>query len=126
SPGLGMGQAWVVSDVLKWSGPLTPIGQSDIDSELARLAHSFEETLAELDRHAKRIETEFDSALAGIFRAHGAMLRELFTSGEFERELRPTLLTAEAVVRRGLQRCNDKLQKLEDQTLRQRADDVLD
>ena len=63
SPGLGMGQAWVVSDVLKWSGPLTPIGQNDVDGELARLAHSFEETLAELDRHAKRIEAEFDSAL---------------------------------------------------------------
>src|SRR5439155_17972274 len=57
---------------------------------------------------------------------HGAVLRELFTSGEFERELRASLLTAEAVVRRVLQRWYDKLQKLENQTLRQRADDVLD
>ena len=42
SPGLGMGRAWVVGDVLKWSGPPAPIGQSDVDGELARLAHAFE------------------------------------------------------------------------------------
>ncbi len=126
SPGLGMGRAWVVGDVLKWSGPPTPIGQDDVDGELVRLAHSYEETLAELDQYARRIEAEFDSALAGIFRAHGEMLRELFASGEFERELRASLLTAEAVVRRVLQRWYQKFETLENQTLRQRADDVLD
>jgi phosphoenolpyruvate-protein phosphotransferase len=126
SPGLGMGRAWVVGDVLKWSGPATPIGQNDVDDELVRLAHSFEETLAELDQHARRIEVEFDSALAGIFRAHGEILRGLFASGEFERELRASLLTAEAVVRRVLLRWYQKLEALENQTFRQRADDVLD
>ena len=44
---------------------------NDVDRELDRLTHSFEETLAELEQSAKRIESEFDSALAGIFRAHG-------------------------------------------------------
>lgn len=44
SPGLGMGQAWVVGDVLKWSGPPAPIGQNDVDSELLRLAHCVGET----------------------------------------------------------------------------------
>ncbi len=126
SPGLGMGRAWIVADVLKWSGPPAPIGPNDVDSELARLARSFEETLAELDQYAKRIEVEFDAGLAGIFRAHGAMLRELFASGEFERELRVSLLTAEAVVRRVLQRWYQKFERLDNQTLRQRADDVLD
>src|SRR5713101_4361341 len=76
SPGLGMGQAWVVADVLKWGGPPAPIGQDDVDGELVRLAHSVEEALTELDQHAERIEVEFDSALAGIFRAHGLMLRD--------------------------------------------------
>ena len=68
SPGLGMGRAWVVGDVLKWSGPPAPIGRNDVDGELVRLAHSVEEALAELDQYAKRIEAEFDSTLAGIFR----------------------------------------------------------
>ena len=126
SPGLGMGRAWVMGDVLKWTGSRVPIALNDVDGELLRLARSFEETLAELDQYAKRIEVEFDSALAGIFRAHGEMLRELFASGEFERELRASLLTAEAVVSQVLLRWYQKFEALENQTFRQRADDVLD
>jgi phosphoenolpyruvate-protein phosphotransferase len=126
SQGLGMGQAWVVGDVLKWSAPTATIAQQDVDGELLRLARSFEDALAELDEYARRIEVEFDAALAGIFRAHGVMLRELFASGEFERELRASLLTAEAVVGRVLLRWYQKFAKLENPTFRQRADDVLD
>src|SRR5262249_14874304 len=85
-----------------------------------------EETLAELDQRARRIEVEFDAALAGIFRAHGVILRELFASGEFERELRASLLTAEAAVRRVLQQWYQKFEALNNQTFRERADDVLD
>jgi phosphoenolpyruvate-protein phosphotransferase len=125
SPGLGMGPAWVVGDVLKAGGPTT-IAESGVDGELVRLSQSFDETLAELDERAKRIEAEFDASLAGIFRAHGDMLRNLMTSGEFERELRTSLLTAEATVRRVLLRWHKKFEAIENQALRQRADDVID
>jgi phosphoenolpyruvate-protein phosphotransferase len=125
SPGLAMGPAWVVGDVLKSKAP-TPIAETGVDAELVRLARSFEETLADLNERAKRIEAEFDASLAGIFRAHGDMLRDLMTSGEFERELRSSLLTAESVVRRVLLRWYKKFEAIENQALRQRADDVLD
>src|SRR5215472_13935291 len=91
APGLAMGPAWVVSDPLHWGGPATSIGKDDVEKELVRLRHSFEETLAELDQYAQRIEGEFDAALAGIFRAHGEMLRSLLASGELERELHQSL-----------------------------------
>ena len=68
SPGLGVGLAWVVGDVLTWTGPPATIGQNAVDGELVRLAHAVEETLAQLDQYAQRIEAEFDSTLAGIFR----------------------------------------------------------
>jgi len=126
APGLGSGPAWVVADVLKWSGPPTSIGQKDVDGELIRLAHSIQEALVELEQYAKRIEAEFDSELAGIFRAHGEMLRSLFASGEFERELRASLETAEAVVRRVLQRWYRNFKGLANRSFQQRADDVLD
>jgi phosphoenolpyruvate-protein phosphotransferase len=126
APGLALGQAWVVSDVLTGSGPPTSVGKADLDHERRRLARAYEETLAELEDHAKRIEGEFDAALAGIFRAHGEILHSLFASGEFERELRESLLTAEAVVGRVLQRWYRKFEAIENPTLRQRADDVLD
>ena len=126
APGLGMGKAWVIGDVLKCTGMTDVIGQDDVERELSRLKQSFEETLAELEQSSKRIEFEFDTALAGIFRAHGVMLRDLFASGEFERELRTSLLTAETAVRRVFHRWYQKFEALENQTLRQRADDVLD
>jgi phosphoenolpyruvate-protein phosphotransferase len=126
APGLAMGPAWIVRDPLRWDGPARSIGKDDIEKELIRLRHSFEETLAELDQYAQRIEGEFDAALAGIFRAHGQMLRSLLASGEFELELRENMLVAEAVVGRVLQRWYRKIVAIEDPTLRQRADDVLD
>ncbi|HKD35152.1 MAG TPA: phosphoenolpyruvate-utilizing N-terminal domain-containing protein, partial [Pirellulales bacterium] len=113
APGLGMGRAWVVGDLLKSNGPPSPIDRDQVDTELIRLTRSFEDALAELDQRAKRIETEFDSALAGIFRAHGEMLRELFTSGEFERELRASLVSAEWVVRQVLRRWYKKFEAME-------------
>jgi phosphoenolpyruvate-protein phosphotransferase len=121
-----MGPAWVVGDVLKCSGPPPTISPDHVDRELARLIHAVEETLAELDQVSQRIETEFDSALAGIFRSHGAILRGLLASGEFEHELRASRLTAEAVVQRVFQRWYHKLEALENPTFRGRADDVLD
>src|SRR6476620_3178932 len=98
APGLGMGKAWVVGDVLKCTGATQGICEDDVERELNRLNQSFQETLAELDKSSQRIEFEFDAALAGIFRAHGLMLRDLLASGECERELRTSLLTAETAV----------------------------
>jgi phosphoenolpyruvate-protein phosphotransferase len=126
APGLGMGRAWVVGDLLTYGGDPRTIGAHEIDSELLRLTTSFEQTLAELQVYAERIEAEFDSALAGVFRAHSAMLRDLFASGDFEKEMRASLITAEAVVRRIFQRWYQKFSEMENQTFRERADDLLD
>jgi phosphoenolpyruvate-protein phosphotransferase len=126
APGLGMGRAWVVGDLLRFDGAQPTIGQEGVGREVDRLRHAFEETFAELEESARRIESEFDSSLGGIFRAHGTMLRGLVDSGEFERELRTSSLTAESAVRRVLNRWYQKFEALENQTLRQRADDVLD
>ncbi len=121
------GRAWVVGDALRSDGLPQTLGADAADGECERLAHSFAETFAELDQSARRIESEFDSALAGIFRAHGTMLRGLVESGEFEREVRTSSLTAEWAVRRVLKRWYQKFEgaRKPDAAL-QRADDVLD
>src|SRR4051812_25066724 len=64
APGLGMGNAWVVGDVLKGADATDAIGQGDVERELERLKRCFEETLAELEQSSQRIEFEFDAALA--------------------------------------------------------------
>jgi phosphoenolpyruvate-protein phosphotransferase len=126
APGFGMGQAWVLGNELTLGSPMRLIGDDEVDRELRRLKHSYEETLAELEHSAERIASEFDSTLAGIFRAHGEMLRDLFASGQFEREVRGSLFTAEAAVRSVLRRWYQKFKAMENQTIRERADDVLD
>src|SRR5580698_2179304 len=126
APGLGMGRAWVVGDVLYYDGTQPTVAPEEVGPEWDRLRQAFEETFSELELSAKRIESEFDSALAGIFRAHGTMLRGLVDSGEFENELKNSSLAAETAVRRVLNRWYKKFKALENQTLRQRADDVLD
>ena len=127
APGLGMGRAWVIGDVLKGGGAAPEaIGQDGVERELAKLHKSYEETLAELERSAERIEFEFGAAPAGIFRAHGTMLRDLFASGDFEREIKTSLVTAATAVRRVFRSWYQKFEALENSTLRQRADDVVD
>ena len=69
APGVAMGPAWVVADVLQPSDAPPKIGQAQIDSELLRLKHAFGEALVEIDEYARRIESEFDSTLAGVFGA---------------------------------------------------------
>jgi phosphoenolpyruvate-protein phosphotransferase len=126
APGLGLGRAWVVGDVLTCGGAPQVIGLEEVEYELRRLKQSVEETLAELERSAGRIESEFNTALAGIFRAHGALLGDLLTTGEFERELRTSSLTAEAAVRRVFKRWYKQFEAVENPALRERADDVRD
>jgi phosphoenolpyruvate-protein phosphotransferase len=126
APGLGMGRAWIIGDVLNCGNTVADITTSQVDGELARFKRTIDATLAELDQYAARIEAEFDSTLAGVFRAHGQMLRDLFMTQEFERELRESLLTAEAIVQRVLKRWYKKFEAIEDPTLRERADDLLD
>ena len=126
SPGVGIGHAWVVGDILKRDGTPDAVSADKVECELARLNEAFEATLFEIEESASRIEFEFDASLAGIFRAHAAMLRDLFASGEFERELRASMFTAETVVRRIFKLWYQKFESLPDETFRERADDVLD
>jgi phosphoenolpyruvate-protein phosphotransferase len=126
SPGLGMGKAWIVGDVLKCSGDGRRIEAHEIDRELSRIRASVAETANELKESARRIEEQFDAGLAGIFHAHGTMLNSLLSSGEFEQELRGSLVAAEATVARVFRRWQEKFQSLKSETFRQWAFDFVD
>ena len=126
APGLGMGRAWVVADVLKPGGTPAAIGPHEIDGELLRLKRSFEESLAEIDQYraAHRVRIRFDprGRLSRMARCCAAFLPR----GNSNARLRASLVTAEAVVRLVLERWYQKFKSLESPLLRQRADDVLD
>src|SRR5712664_1300273 len=125
SPGVGMGPAWLVVDVLKSAPDPAAIARDQIASEWSRVLTSFEQTRRELEDSTLRIEEQFDAALAGIFRAHGMMLDGILSSGEIERELE-SLVGAEGAVRRVFRRLHERFRALKGPTLQQRADDVAD
>jgi len=87
SPGVGMGPAWLVVDLLKSAPDPVAIARDQIAGEWSRILTSFEQTRREVEDSALRIEEQFDAALAGIFRAHGMMLDGILSSGEIKREL---------------------------------------
>jgi phosphoenolpyruvate-protein phosphotransferase len=125
SPGVGMGPAWLVVDLLKSAPDPAAIARDQIAGEWSRILTSFEQTRRELEDSALRIEEQFDATLAGIFRAHGMMLDGILSSGEIERELE-SLVGAEAAVRRVFRRLHERFMALKGATLQQRADDVAD
>ena len=126
SHGLGMGAARVVGDILCCRGLARPISADDIERELGRLRVAFDETRAELQESARRVEEQFNAHLADIFRAHEMMLEGLFSSDEFAQELRASLVSAEAAVRRVFRRWREAFQSVKNETLQQRADDIVD
>jgi phosphoenolpyruvate-protein phosphotransferase len=125
SPGVGMGPAWLVVDLLKSAPDPAAIAREEIAGEWSRIQTSFEQARRELEDSALRIEEQFDAGLAGIFRAHGMMLDGILSSGEIERELE-SLIDAEAAVRRVFRRRRERFMALKGHTLQQRADDVAD
>jgi phosphoenolpyruvate-protein phosphotransferase len=126
SPGLGMGKAWIAGDLLRLGADGRRIKPHEIEHELGRIQRAFDESQTELEESARRIEEQFNAALAGIFRAHVMMLQSLLSLGEFERELRSSLVNAEAAVGRVFHRWQEKFQSLKGETFQQRADDIAD
>lgn len=81
---------------------------------------------AELEEAARRLSEQIDPSLAEIIRAHRLMLESLLSSNEFEKELRGSLTSATEAVKRVFRKWQAKFAAIEDDTLRQRADDILD
>src|SRR2546427_11823901 len=120
-----MARGWPGVAPLKAAPDPAAIARDQIAGERSRILTSFEQTRRELEDSARRIEEQFDAALAGIFRAHGMMLDGILSSGEIERELE-SLVGAEAAVRRVFRRLHERFMGLKGPTLQQRADDVAD
>jgi phosphoenolpyruvate-protein phosphotransferase (PTS system enzyme I) len=126
APGLAIGSAWVVGDRLECRGDAHPINPHEVEREWSRIQVAFDQTRAELQEAARRVEEQFNAQLADIFRAHEMMLDSLLSSTEFVQELQGSLINAEAVVRRIFRRWQEKFHSLPGETFQQRADDLAD
>lgn len=126
SPGWGGGRAWIPLDILRPAWEDRHIKSADGAQELTRIQVAVRQTRLEVEESARRIEEQLSGTLADIFRAHGRMLDELLSSGEFEQEVRASLVDAPSAVRRVFRRWHEKFSSLKVEAFQQRADDVAD
>ena len=126
SPGLASGTVWVAGDILDFSPETHRIEPHQVDAEMERVRRAILQVEAELEESARRVSEQIDSSLAGIFRAHQLMLESLLSSNEFEMEMRESLTSAAEAVKSVFRKWEAKFAAIQDETLRQRADDILD
>src|SRR5438445_6191617 len=126
SPGLGSGTAWVAGDILDCSAEAHRIEPHQVDTELGRVQRAFAQVATELEESTRRISEQIDPSLGEIFRAHRLILEDLLSSNEFEKELRGSLTTAAKAVKRVFRKWEAKFAAIQDETLRERTDDVVD
>ncbi len=93
---------------------------------MERIRRAFMQVEAELEEAARRLSEQVDPSLAEIFRAHRLMLESLLSSNEFEQELRGSLTSAAEAVKRVFRKWEAKFAAIQDETLHERADDIVD
>ena len=126
SPGLASGAVWVAGNILDCNAETTRIEPHQVEGEMERIRQAFAQVEADLEESARRVSEQLDPSLAEIFHAHQLMLESLLSSNEFESELRGSLTSAAEAVKRVFRKWEAKFAAVEDETLRQRADDILD
>src|SRR6185295_11783338 len=127
APGLASGTVWLTGgDILDRNAHAPRIEPHQVDAEMERIRRAFAQVEAELEESARRVSEQIDPSLGEIFRAHRLMLQSLLSSNEFESELRGSLTSAAEAVKTVFRKWEAKFAAIQDETLRQRADDIRD
>ena len=126
APGLASGRVWLASDLLDRGAKTQRIEPDQVNAEMERLRRAVIQVEADLEESARRVSEQIDPSLAGIFRAHRLMLESLLSSNEFETEMRESLTSAAEAVKSVFRKWEAKFAAIQDETLRQRADDIVD
>jgi phosphoenolpyruvate-protein phosphotransferase len=126
SAGLASGTVWVAGDILDYGVETDRIEPHQVETEMERIRRAFVQVEAELEEAARRLSEQIDPSLAEIFRAHRLMLESLLSSNEFEKELRGSLTSAAEAVKRVFRKWEAKFAAIQDETLNERADDLVD
>lgn len=116
----------MAGDLLDRSAETQRIEPHQVAAEMERVRRAVIQVEAELEESARRVGEQIDPSLAGIFRAHQLMLESLLSSNEFETEMRESLTSAAESVKSVFRKWEAKFAAIQDETLRQRADDILD
>lgn len=126
SPGLAMGEAFLyVSNIDPPSLPHT-ISEKQIVEELEQIEIAVRRVKDDLKVSAGRIEAHAGAELASIFEVHDVMLEDASLRDEIRHEIERELSTAAMALARVFDRRKDKFRAHENETVRERADDLED
>ena len=126
SPGLGEGQIFVYRDVLTRFDEFYDTDDTQVEDELERLDRALLRISDDLSILADRVETEIDSELSGVFRAHLAMVQDPSLKTEVEKEITDELVSAGSAVRTVFRRWERRFQSMEADVAKQKSDDMRD
>lgn len=126
SPGMAEGEALVYIDVRLRDSELYEIDDVQIDEEKARIQKAIDDVRKCLAIDAEYIEGKLGKPSADIFRAQEAILRDSNVIKEMKRVLETENLNAEQVVRMVFRVLARRFRDLDNEMLRERADDIDD
>ncbi|MDA3940915.1 MAG: phosphoenolpyruvate--protein phosphotransferase [Spirochaetia bacterium] len=127
SHGLGEGKVFIYHDTLEHFDQFYNIVDNfQIEDERNRLNQAIIKISGDLNILADRVETEIDSDFAGVFQSHVAIVQDTTLSDEIKKEIADELVSAGSAARTVLRRWEHRFSSMEDDTSRQKADDIRD
>ncbi len=126
SPGYAEGRAVIFQSGLGVSRTQRRIQPDDVESEIDRFRRAATAARAELAALERRVARELGGSHGAIFATHGALLADRSFTGRIEAFITKDLIGAEWALDRAVADAASQLAGLDDEYLRQRADDVRD
>lgn len=103
-----------------------PIAAGAVDAEIDRLHQAIEATQSDIAKTRSRIGELFGDEIAGIFEAHRLILADSAFSGAVETAIREQAVNAEWALHQVSGDLSERFAQIEDETLRERGQDLRD
>jgi len=126
SSGYALGKAFMYKDILARKMYYYSINGEEAHREIARIKEVFARVLKDLKKMEKNVKDELGREQSAIFKVHAEILKDVDLVKEIEREVKGELVNAEHAVRKVLRRWAEKFRSSENETIKNRADDIED
>ncbi|MCA9289831.1 MAG: phosphoenolpyruvate--protein phosphotransferase [Phycisphaerales bacterium] len=125
SPGMVIGQAFVLDDVAEHI-PYRAVAPTDVGRQLERLDAAIAGAVGDLDADRDRVSEKLGPEPAKIFEFHLGLLRDRSLIDPVKRRIETEHVTAEYALSEAFRRLADQFRNMENEVFKQKANDVLD
>jgi phosphotransferase system enzyme I (PtsI) len=125
SPGIVIGQAYVLQDILLMIESRS-LEQAYAEEEVARLKQAIRQVIDELMEDSSQISLKIGKKEAEIFLTHLAILKDPYFITHLLKDIREKGVNAESAVMRQIDEFGEVFRKMDDPYLRERGTDIRD